>query len=63
MKGKKAPRKRRKVQKGKLIEAKGETISRKKTCPKCGAGVFMAEHKNRFACGKCGFTEWKAGEK
>ncbi len=32
---------------------------KKKTCPKCGAGVFMAEHGNRFSCGKCGFTEFK----
>ena len=31
----------------------------KKECPKCGAGVFMAEHKDRFACGKCGHMESK----
>lgn len=30
-----------------------------KFCPKCGAGVFMAEHKDRFACGKCSYTEKK----
>jgi small subunit ribosomal protein S27Ae len=28
-------------------------------CPKCGPGVFMAEHKNRKTCGKCGYTEFK----
>jgi len=33
--------------------------AKKKTCPKCGPGYFMAEHKNRFACGKCGYTEFK----
>ena len=26
-------------------------------CPKCG--VRMASHADRFACGKCGYTEWK----
>ena len=31
-----------------------------KTCPKCGAAVFMAEHKDRFSCGKCKYTEYKA---
>ena len=31
----------------------------KRECPKCGAGMFMAEHKDRFHCGKCGFTEFK----
>ena len=30
-----------------------------KTCPKCGAGVFLAEHKDRYTCGKCGYTEFK----
>lgn len=31
----------------------------KRECPKCGPGTFMAEHKDRFSCGKCGYTEWK----
>lgn len=35
----------------------GETLKRKKSCPKCGVGVFLGEHKNRLACGKCGYTE------
>jgi len=26
---------------------------------RCGKGVFMAEHKDRSTCGKCGFTEFK----
>ncbi len=26
-------------------------------CPKCGPGVFMAKHKNRNTCGKCGYME------
>lgn len=28
-----------------------------KFCPKCG--VRMAGHIDRFACGRCGYTEWK----
>ena len=35
---------------------------KKKTCPKCGAGVFMAEHGNRSSCGKCGYCEFKKKE-
>ena len=31
-----------------------------KNCPKCGPGVFMAEHKDRTTCGKCGYTEFKS---
>lgn len=38
----------------------GESLKRgKRFCPKCGAGVFMAEHADRSGCGRCGYTEWK----
>lgn len=30
-----------------------------KSCPKCGAGVNLAEHENRRSCGKCGYFERK----
>lgn len=30
-----------------------------KFCPKCGAGVKLAEHKDRRSCGKCGYFEKK----
>jgi small subunit ribosomal protein S27Ae len=40
------------------IEA-GKLVRTRKHCPKCGPGVFMAEHPNRTACGKCGYTEFK----
>ena len=32
-------------------------------CPKCGPAVFLADHKDRFSCGKCGYTEYKDGVK
>ncbi len=31
-------------------------------CPRCGPGVFMAEHKDRYHCGRCGYTIWKKKE-
>ena len=31
--------------------------SKNKFCPKCGKGVFMAQHKNRMTCGKCHYME------
>ncbi len=37
----------------------GKLERKKKTCPKCGPGVFMAEHKDRWHCGRCGYTIWK----
>ena len=29
-----------------------------KECLKCGAGIFMANHKDRLSCGKCRYTEF-----
>jgi small subunit ribosomal protein S27Ae len=40
----------------------GDTLKKNRTCPKCGPGVFMAEHKDRFACGKCGYMEKRGVE-
>ncbi len=34
---------------------------KKRECPRCGRGVFMAEHKDRITCGKCGYTEFRKG--
>ncbi len=30
----------------------------RRACPKCGPGTFLGKHKDREACGKCGFTEF-----
>lgn len=36
----------------------GDKLARKNAvCPKCGPGVFMAEHRDRKTCGKCGYME------
>ena len=41
-----------------LYQIQGETLTRTHTaCPKCGPGVFLAEHQDRRSCGKCGYTE------
>ncbi len=44
----------------KIVE--GKIVRIKKTCIKCGSGVFMAEHKNRSSCGLCGYTVFKKKE-
>lgn len=32
----------------------------KRECPKCGKGIFLAQHKNpeRYYCGKCHYVEF-----
>ena len=43
-----------------VYEISGESITRKnKSCPKCGVGTFLANHKDRSSCGKCGYMEKK----
>ena len=42
-------------------EVIGETLKRKgRSCPKCGSGIFLAEHKDRTTCGTCHYTEFKS---
>ena len=58
-------KKKRKEKKGKKPHKNKPTskkyaaiASKKKHCIKCGPGIFLAEHKDRLACGKCGYTEF-----
>ena len=41
------------------VNKEGKLERKKKHCPKCGPGVFLGEHENRLACGKCGYTEFR----
>jgi len=44
----------------KIYEISGDTAKKKnKSCPKCGPGTFMANHKDRSSCGKCAYMEKK----
>jgi len=59
-KGKKTRKKTVRTKKNEYFEAGSDSIERKKmNCPKCGPGVFLGEHKDRFVCGKCSYTKWK----
>lgn len=31
----------------------------KRECPRCGKGIFMAQHSDRYTCGKCSYTEFQ----
>ena len=44
----------------KLYQVKdGHIVRLRQQCPKCGPGIFMAQHKDRTSCGNCGHTEFK----
>lgn len=57
---KKPKKKKKPMQVWKLYEG-GK--AKNKSCPKCGPGVFLAAHKDRETCGKCGYTIFKGKEK
>ncbi len=49
-----------KAAKAKVYKLGGEKLEYlRPICPRCGPGVFMANHGNRLACGKCGYTDFK----
>ncbi len=35
----------------------GKLERKNKNCPKCEKGTFLANHKDRLTCGKCGYME------
>ncbi|HLD02512.1 MAG TPA: 30S ribosomal protein S27ae [Candidatus Nanoarchaeia archaeon] len=39
-------------------KVEGDSLKRlKRTCPKCGPGIFLAQHKDRVYCGACHYVE------
>jgi small subunit ribosomal protein S27Ae len=48
------------MMKREIFKIEGDKIIRlRRNCPKCGEGIFLAEHKDRLSCGNCGYTEFK----
>lgn len=44
----------------KYYKIEGDKLVRvHRTCPKCGPGYFLADHYDRWSCGKCGYTVFK----
>ena len=53
------PKNKKPSEKWKKYKVIGDKLERSRSCPKCGNGVFLAEHKDRFFCGTCHYTEMK----
>ena len=51
--------KEKKKEKKKREGRKTKPYQPKKHCPKCGPGVWLAEHNDRHSCGKCGYYQKK----
>jgi len=62
-KGKKRPKKTKPSAKyKKYVVEENKIVKKGKPCPKCGSGVFLAEHKERLSCGRCSYMESKKSE-
>ena len=61
-KGKKPHKNKKTSAKYKMYVIDGETIKRKKSCPRCGLGVFLMESNGRLYCGKCHYTDFSKKE-
>lgn len=56
----KPKRKRNRTKKYEFYDVEdNEIVRKKKNCPRCGSGVFMADHGERLSCGRCGYTEFR----
>lgn len=48
------------MQRRELYSLQEEKVARsRRFCPRCGPGVFLAEHEDRFTCGNCKYSETK----
>ncbi len=55
---KKKPKNKVPSKKWKKYSLSGNKLEKRRQCPRCGAGIFLAEHKNRLYCGSCKYTEF-----
>lgn len=58
--GKKKRKAKKPSERWKKYKLVGNKVERTaKFCPRCGPGIFLAETKDRFYCGRCRYTEFK----
>ena len=57
--GKKPHKNKPTSKKYKMYKIEGDKIvSRERSCPRCGPGVFLMKASNRVYCGRCHYTEF-----
>ena len=58
-----AEKKKKQFNRYKMYKISGDKLERNnKSCPKCGTESYLAAHKNRMTCGKCGYVEMLSKE-
>lgn len=60
--GKKPHKNKPSSKRWKKYKVEGGKITREKTCPRCGLGIFLMKAKDRLYCGKCHYTSFDKEE-
>ncbi len=58
-KGKKPHKNKPTSKKYTKYKIEGDKITRERTCPRCGPGVFLMKSQGRVYCGKCHYSEFE----
>jgi ubiquitin-small subunit ribosomal protein S27Ae len=58
-KGKKPHKNKPTGKKYSKYKIEGDKITRARTCPRCGPGVFLNVSQGRAYCGKCHYSEFE----
>ncbi|MBU4070349.1 MAG: 30S ribosomal protein S27ae [Nanoarchaeota archaeon] len=59
-KGKKPHKNKPTSKKYTKYKIEGDKITRAKTCPRCGPGIFLMDSQGRTYCGKCHYSEFES---
>ena len=59
-KGKKKHKNKPTSKKYTKYKIEGNKITRQRSCPRCGPGVFLMNSKGRLYCGKCHYSEFES---
>jgi small subunit ribosomal protein S27Ae len=46
-----------------LYKIDGDKITKPRSCPRCGPGVFLMNSQGRLYCGKCHYSEFGSKQK
>ena len=58
IKGKKKHKNKPTSKKYTKYKIEGDKVTRARSCPRCGPGIFLSMGQGRAYCGKCHFTEF-----
>jgi ubiquitin-small subunit ribosomal protein S27Ae len=59
-KGKKKPKNKPTSKKYTKYKIDGDKITRERSCPRCGPGIFLMNAQGRLYCGKCHYAEFQS---